>query len=147
VGLNELGPTNVQVMKHNENDIGRQKRNSTEWILKTCKRGSRQYQECCKWVIVHQSGSEVKYQQKQMYHENKYDDLGINGKKVSLYLIISRKTQGEITYLAKKNKSLPGIDVEVQWPESRVSWSLSVCIVLEVSPGMLVSRDCDATSS
>jgi len=32
-------------------------------------------------VIVHQSGSEVKYQQKQSYHENKSHDLGINGKK------------------------------------------------------------------
>jgi len=59
VGLNELGPTNVQVMKHNENDITKQIEVAQNGDKKTCNRGSRQYLECCEWVIVHQSGSEV----------------------------------------------------------------------------------------
>jgi len=81
VGLNELGPTNVEDMKHNENDITKQIEIAKNGDKKTCNRGSRQYLECCERVIVHQSGSEVKYQQKQSYHENKSHDLGINGKK------------------------------------------------------------------
>jgi len=82
VGLNELAPTNVEDMKHNENDITKQIEIAKNGDKKTCNRGSRQYLECCERVIVHQSGSEVKYQQKQSYHENKSHDLGINGKNV-----------------------------------------------------------------
>jgi len=88
-------------MKHNENDITKQIEVAQNGDKKHAI-GNRQYLECCERVIVHQFGYEVKYQQKQRYHENKSHDLGINGKNVSLYLIRSNKTQGEITNLSTK---------------------------------------------
>jgi len=107
-------------MKHNENDITKQIEIAQNGDKKHAI-GNRQYLECCERVIVHQFGYEVKYQQKQRYHENKSHDLGINGKNVSLYLIRSNKTQGEITYLSTKANKFPGIDGGVPWADSRVS--------------------------